>query len=440
MWSQIRLMFRWQRIALVLCVLGVTAHFTLVVLRVGNKIGDFDVNREFGRRFLAGEYLYKDAQCFNYMPVSALYWSPLAWVPPRVGMAVRYLVALFCLGPTLRWLHKMVFAGHPWELRKTLAIAFISLLLASHYLVRDLDDGGPHIILLGILVGGFYCLWQGRKKTGALWLGLAAAVKITPGLIVPFLLWKRQWRLAAYTSIAALGWIILPALWMGPPSWWRHQQEWSRVALSVFRDQPDPLREENEMRVQNQALKPALMRFLVAHLPGDPLRLDHAGYRDFLNLNPAAANRLANLALLLLVGGFCSKTRQSYCPERQPDWVKECGGLLLMMLLLSPLTWLQHAVWALPAIYVIVAANQKRPGAMTVLTLAIYALFALALNRETLGRSNYLLLLSYHVPTTCFLLLLLLSMQIRPAAEEGADELLSFPAMEPEPLRTRRAA
>jgi alpha-1,2-mannosyltransferase len=421
------------------CLLGLIVHFTITVHRVGNKIGDFDVHRDFGRAFLAGEYLYQGGQCFNYMPITAMFRAPLALVPPRVAMAGRYLVALVCLGLTLRFLHEMVFAARHMEGRKSFLIALLTLLFAGHYLLRDLDDGGPHLILLAILVGGIYCVWQGRQKIGAMWLGLAIAVKMTPGLFLPFLLWKRQGRLAAYTSLATLGWTVLPAAWMGPASWWHHQQEWNQVAFSVFRDQPDSGRDDNELRVQNQSLKPAVMRFLAAHPPGHPLRLDHAGYYDFLNLKQATASRVANLALLALGCAFCWKTRKTYCPRHQADWLAECATLLLLMLLLSPLTWLQHVVWAVPAIYLIVAASQKGLTPLTVSTMTIYVVLSLVLNRELLGRANYLLLLSYHAHTVCMLLLLLLCLRVRQASAAAGGEMI-LPMSRPESSVKRRAA
>jgi uncharacterized membrane protein len=202
----------------------VLVHFVMTVGRVGTKIGDYDVNREFGRRFLAHSDLYEGGQCFNYLPISALYWAPLALVPPRVGMALRYLTALACLGLTFRLLRLMMFPQQPEKNGSTLAVTFVSLLLAIHYLIRDFDDGGPHVILLAILVGGIYCVWRGREKLGAFWLGLGIAVKITPGLFLPYLLWKRQWRLFGYTSVATALWVVLPAVWMGPASWWRHEE------------------------------------------------------------------------------------------------------------------------------------------------------------------------------------------------------------------------
>lgn len=406
-----------QRIILVICCLGLIAHLIVTVGRVGKKIGDYDVNREFGRRFLESEFLYKDGQCFNYMPISALYWAPLALVPPGVGMILRYLTALGCLGLTLRLLRLMAFPGQPSDSAKIFAVRWLTLFLAIHYLIRDFDDGGPHVILLAILVGGIYCLWRGREKLGAICLGLGIAVKITPGLFLPFFLWKRQWRSFAYTCAATMGWILLPAVWMGPASWWQHQHQWNQVALSVFRDLPDALRDDNEQRVQNQALKPALLRYLVSYPEGHSLRLEHTGYVDFLKWSPAAANRAANFVLLGLWMLFCWRSRGSWNGSEPRVMLGESAGLLLLVLLFSPVTWLQHFVFALPAIYLIVAQEQVGARAWARWLLGVYVVFALLMNRELLGRENYLLLLSYHTHTICLLLLFTLIV-IRPHSRE----------------------
>ncbi len=388
-----------------ICCLSLLVHFTITVSRVGTKIGDYDVNREFGQRFLAHSDLYQGGQCFNYMPISALYWAPLALAPPRVGMALRYVVALVCLGLTIRFLWLLTAPGQRLDSRKSWAIIGVSLFLTGHYLIRDFDDGGPHVILLAILMGGMYCFWRGREKLGAFWLGLGIAVKITPGLFLPYFLWKRQWRWAGYTFASTVGWILLPAIWMGPVSWWRHQREWNQVALSVVHDSSDALREDNEQRVQNQALKPALLRYFVTYPTGHPMRLEQAGYFDFLNCSPDAASRAANLVLLGLGGIFCWRSRQTWNGSGPRIVLGETSALLLLVLLFSPVTWLQHFVFALPAIYWIVATELSSPRPMTRCLLALYVLLAVIMNRELLGRANYLLLLSYHTHTLCLLLL-----------------------------------
>ena len=50
-------------------------------------------------------------------------------------------------------------------------IGLIAVFLASHFIVRDLDDGGPHTILLAILTAGIYSAFKQRKCMSAIWLG-----------------------------------------------------------------------------------------------------------------------------------------------------------------------------------------------------------------------------------------------------------------------------
>jgi len=425
--GHVRFIGKWQFALLLACSIGVLIHFWITVSRVGSKIGDYDVNREFGRRFLAHEELYEGGQCFNYMPVSALYWAPLALVSPRVGMACRYLAAIVCLGLTFRMLSSMAFSDRRADWGKASAVTLLSTVLALHYLLRDFDDGGPHVILLAILTGGVYCIWRGRGKLAAFWLGLGIATKITPGLFLPYLLWKRQWRIAAYAGVATILWILLPAIWMGTGSWWRHQQQWNQVALSVFQESHDPDREDNEQRVQNQALKPAIMRYLIIYPPGHPMRLDQAGYHDFLNWSPAKASRVADMAAIMIAIVFCWRARKTLSEAEPKTILGEMSALLLLVLLFSPVTWLQHFVFAMPAIF----GTVTKPSRMlTRWLLGLYVILALVINRELVGKENYLLLLSYHTHTVCLLLLFTLVMvDVSPLEHEIQEEqVLEFPS------------
>src|SRR5262245_31415986 len=133
--GHVRFFGKWQFALLLACSIGVLIHFWITVSRVGSKIGDYGVNREFGRRFLAHEELYEGGQCFNYMPVSALYWAPMALVSPRVGMAGRYLIAIVCLGLTFRMLSSMAFSDRRADWGKASAITLLSIVLALHYLL-----------------------------------------------------------------------------------------------------------------------------------------------------------------------------------------------------------------------------------------------------------------------------------------------------------------
>ncbi len=422
MFARFRVLPRAQQVLLLVALVIVLAHLAFLIQRRVQTAGDFDIHREFGRRFLAGEALYEDGTCYNYLPVSGLYWAPLALVPPTVGFVVRYVAALACLWLTMRWLRALA----PASGRNSFAVAVLVLLLSSQYLLRDLDDAGAHLLLLAMLVGGTYCAWQGRQKLGALWFGLAIALKLTPGILLPFLLWKRRWRLAVYTGLATVFWIVLPMAWLGTVSWWRDQQQWNHVVVDLVRGTPRPESDENELRVQNQSLKLALMHCLTAYPPDHPLRSQEANW-SLLDLGPASARRWATVGMLVLLAVFCLAARPEtgdmlhYSNEAYRLFSIDCAGLLILMLLLSPVTWLQHLVWTVPGLYYVVAADwsRRRLGMIANVLLGIFAVGAVVLNRELLGKNLSLLLLANHLHTVV-MLILLGSDRLAPAHTEEA--------------------
>jgi hypothetical protein len=400
---------RSQQILVLIGLSAVLWHLAYIVQRTAHQTGDYHVNREFGRRFLAGESLYEGGLCFNYMPISALYYAPLALLPATVGLVVRYLAALGCLVLVLRWLQQM----NPAVARTPFAVAAVTLVLAAHYLARDFDDGGAHTLLLTLLVGGAWCLWRGRHVLGATWFGLAIALKMTPALLLPFLLWKRQWRTAALTVVAVVAWVVLPAVWLGWQPWWAEQQKWNQVVIGMALGKPSPAMEDNDLHVQNQSLKLALLHGLRTYPEGHPLNESQTGWHG-LDLNPRAASMLTMLLMGGLFGGFCHIARPD-TGLQEAAWPVEFAGLWLLMLLLSPVTWVQHLVWTVPALYALMAVDLRaRPwGGAVMVLLAVWAVVVLGLNRELLGKATYLMLLGNHLHTACLLTLLGLVVWLR---------------------------
>lgn len=400
--------FRVQHIFIAACVVIVAVQWVVIAQRRATHLGDFDWSREFGRRFLAREYLYAGGLHYPYMPSAAMYFAPLAMINPSVGIVMRYAVAVGCLWLTFRMLHTMVRGRSKESPPNGFAIAALTLVLASQYIIRDLDDGGPHLILLAILVGGIYCAWGGQETKGAIWFGLATALKAPAGLFLPFFVWKRQWRLAAFGCAATGFWIVLPIVWMGPSGWWVHQWEWTRVALGSVLGHRAGLADKSEQRVQNQALRPAVMRYLVTYPESHPLRLSHPGYRPVMNLSAVTANGLAAGVMLGLLATFCWRARRGYHGRADPAWLLECSAVLILALLLSPVTWVQHLVLMVPALYLIAAegCGFKALGRPAATAMWAYVVLAIMLNREVLGKATSILLLSYHIHTLAMLLVL----------------------------------
>jgi hypothetical protein len=237
---------------------------------------------------------------------------------------------------------------------------------------------------------------------GAVLFGLGIALKITPALFVLLFLWKRQWRTAFYTVLAAIFWIVLPAAYMGPTNWWEHQAEWTRNAALSLSDQQTEGREENELQTANLSLRHTLMRYLVTYPENHRLRQVDSTYRPVLDLPPRSATLIVVVVALSLLGLFAWSSRESFQGPRDTAWARDCAGVLILALLLSPITWNQHLVWLIPAAFIVVAAVRTRSGWSYTgyVMLGVYVLLTMGLNHElvvkTLGKVSWETLKSYH--------------------------------------------
>ncbi len=417
---------RGQLLMVVVWMLVFAAHWAVMVDRLDSHSGDFDISREFGRRFLAGEPLYHGGLHYPYLPAAAAAFAPLALFDRQVAFTLRYALALACLWLTLRLLSGIVRErGLDLSDSERLLVAAVSVLFAAHYVFRDLADAGPQIILVFVLVAGIAAVARGRDGIGAACFGLATALKPPCALLIPFFLWTRRWRLALLTTIALAAWVALPMLWMGPRSWASHHVEWARTALASAAGAPVAGADESESRPQNQALRPLIMRLSGAQ-------------------TPVAANVIALGVLVLVAFGMECGSLLPLCPGRlgarvrerslarrkrwqaaalQTDWLAHSSAILVLSLLLSPVTWVQHLVLMLPALYVlVVTAHSFRPlGTGLKIAAGVYALMALVVNRELVGRTFYVELLNFGLQTACMLLVLGMVVWWRPATNTASE-------------------
>lgn len=360
---------------------------------------DIDIHREIGRRFLSGEYLYANDYCYMYLPTTGIYFAPLLMLDRNPSLALRYAVAVGCLVVTIVLFHRMLCGPSHSNVWSRLLVGVGAGALTLQFILNDLDDGGPHLILLGILTCAIYAVWTGKERLGAIILGFGITLKITPALFVLLFLWKRQWRLASYTVLATVFWIVLPAVYMGPMNWWTHQAEWTQnVVLSVLDRQAEG-RQENELQKANLSLRHTMLRYLVTYPPDHRLRQVDPGYRPVLDLPTGAATLIVAIAALAIVGLFAWSTRQQVDGPRDPTWARDFAGTLLLALFFSPITWDQHLVWMIPAAYVVVAAAARLNGELTrtgYIILAMYVVLTMVLNYEVVGSARWEGLKSFH--------------------------------------------
>ncbi len=261
---------------------------------------------------------------FTYSPMAALVFAGLSVVPMT---ALKWLVtagSIVCLTGTL-WLTwgMLGYRRSADRLGATLGTAGIALWLGP--VQQTIGFGQVNLILMLIIVADL-CLPDTSWAKGA-GVGLAAGFKLTPLIFIPYLLLTRRFR-AAGVSLTTFALTIAGSLILLPgPS----RQFWfSGLFLNSGRI-------GNTAYVGNQSLNGSLTRLL--------------------GRTPAAHPYWLGIAVAIGVVGLLLA---AWAARRG----QEMAGILtcaLTGLLISPVSWAHHWVWAAPAL-VTAADAAIRPG------------------------------------------------------------------------------
>ena len=379
-------------------VLTLVVHGAFIIHRRLQRPGDFDIAREFGRRFAAHEYLYRNNLHFPYLPAAAMVFAPLSFVPASVAFALQYTLALVAFWYTLAFLFKMRVADQPDLAGRGFAVGTAVVILAGQYILHDLGNAGPHLLLLFLAVLATRLVWRDRPLLAAPVYGLLIAVKPPFALLLAFFAWKGRRRLLAASAAALALWLLAPMIHMGWDAWWTHHLAWARAAFPFL-----PFADHSTAAEAPAAGAP------VAVTAADILEWNknQSLYAALLRHLPFVPRLAAPLVMLALLA-FCAwRTRRPYAPA-DPRWLAESSAALLLCVLFSPITWVQHLVFAVPALFLIVAERRSRSlaGAARLLLLGAFALLAVVLNPEVLGRETSFRFLGYGPHAVAMLLLL----------------------------------
>jgi len=320
--------------ALVLLVVALpTAYHYLVQWPQDQWQVDVEVYREAARSVVYGRPLYDQLTeppqllPFTYPPFAALVALPLAMLPFRaVGVLWTVAQVLATYATVLLAFRPLLARASAWRWVAGAALT------APVLWMLPVSDGirfgqiNAFIVLLCtadlLAVRAPWARWTGAR--GAL-IGLATAIKLTPGVFLLHFVWSRRWREAFTVAAAAafatvLAFLVLPeaslAFWGG--------------ALS------DPARLGPNAGTTNQSLRGVLLR-----------------------LGPDGASGTALwMVLVATVGavGFTVARRAAAAGDR----VSELAAVGLMAVLLSPVAWIHHFAWMTLAVAALAGDGRSR--------------------------------------------------------------------------------
>ncbi|MGF1581535.1 MAG: glycosyltransferase family 87 protein [Gemmataceae bacterium] len=391
--------------------------------------GDFMCHRGVGQAFLAGNpyecgqdiYPVARTMMITVFAFGSLYFArTLSYVLAIIAL----LVCFFC------W--KSIANGEKKVSSKISQVAALfTVVLSCAFLIRDLDECGLQLFTLFFLSAGGYSLYHGKKLWSGFWLATAAMWKVTPIVFLPFLLWKREWKAAGWMGGFLLAWCVAPMPFVGVEMTVKCHQQWLARSIKIASaKQAYPSQLELEApKVYNLSLHATIARNLETYPPSHPLHLDHPAFFQFGNLPPLTAYYAVRGVLLvlglILAWRFWGNWSQS---NGSPRFAHEWAAVCILSAILSPVTWKQHLVLMLPALFLIFRNFLSEPSVAPWrrVSLLIVALIFL-IRRELIGKPLALVLLAYKVDTFAVLLLMLLILTpSRKSQSQDEPKLLAY--------------
>src|ERR1700728_1931034 len=258
---------------------------------------------------------------FTYTPFAALLFAAGSGAPFATWQAGLTVLTIALL-PVVAYL-SLGLAGRPAGLaRAAAAFAIAAVGLWLEPVAMTLFFGQINLVLLALVVGD---LALPERITGkGIGIGLAAGIKLTPLIFIPYLLFTRRMRAAAVSALTfavtvGLGFALLPhssaVYWGG---------EFTRPGSKPF-------------HLDNQSLN------------GVILRLSHAG--------PDAHAYWLVAAVVVGIGGLAT----SILASRRGHELLGLVACAATGLLVSPLTWSHHYVYVIPAL-ALALYGPRRPG------------------------------------------------------------------------------
>ena len=314
----------------------------------GHRLGlDFDVYRAAGNSVLHGASVFDPALSssmrhplpFTYPPLAALFAVPFALVGNRVGFALWDAVSVVALLFVVR------VTAQPFLRRQTRPVLALTLAvlvaLALTPVVAALDLGQVGIPLMALCL--FDCVLERPRLPRGVMIGIATAVKLLPGIFIPYL-WLTGRRRAAATATAVFAGCSLATFAFLPRDshvfWTSRVFDNSRVGRITY--------------FTNQSLYGMARRAFGAHT-GLVLALW--------------------VPVAVVVVGF--GLRHAVLASRRGQELLGISMTALVGVLVSPVSWVHHLVWIVPVLAVLIGDTTDRRR--VTLAVSIAAFFALRL-------------------------------------------------------------
>ena len=293
---------------------------------------------------------------YAYPPFFALLWTPLTVLPVWISQAVWYLVIVGTLFASLRLCEtfaRRLFPG-AWSEVELALLRTLSFVLSLKFILAVLENQAYDSIAFLFIALGLLALMRGRTLAGAASLAAAAALKVTPLIFLPYLVFKRRFAAAGIFIGVLVLLTLLPDILLPPKTGW-HVTVWLRdvilapLDMQFGFDLPFWVTDSP----MNQTFRAALVRlFTGVH--------ETQSYQTVFTI---MTSRPYTIALYSVMGIYVAAAGLVMLKSRRDDRLIAVDGALLIVsaLLLTPVSSQSHFVGLMLPYALVAAALIKQP-------------------------------------------------------------------------------
>ncbi|MGY4369382.1 hypothetical protein ACVW1A_005447 [Bradyrhizobium sp. LB1.3] len=309
------------------------------------KTKDYGLWYWAGQQVLQGGPLYPDDIHeyfeFIYPPLPAILLAIPSWFGKVALYTVLSILNIVAWWYTGMFSNAMTGSGHrpgPW-------LEALPAFVTVTFVFDMFDLGQPNLVLLAMMLYGFWSLQHQRSWLAGFMFALATAIKVFPIAVLPYLVWRRKWG-AAVATITFTGMLlyVVPAPIRGSERNAAELKTWYQGMVGSSSEKGFGQRDEQNWSWVNQSL------IAVTHRLVRPINYN----QEDANKPPRTMNvidvdyRTANwivlvLSALLGLAFVAIMPRQGRRTARSD--AEELGILFCLMTVASPLARQYYFMW-----------------------------------------------------------------------------------------------
>jgi hypothetical protein len=324
---------------------------------------DFTVYQAAARAIIDGTSIY-DAKnirgwYYMYLPAFAVAMLPFGLLSAGWGAGIWYVLSVLMLAHMIHVSVTIAKRFFPKTRLDDTWLYTLATLAIAWPAISGLARGQVSIVLAWLVTLSIWLMLERRNILAGLCLAGGIIIKIFPALLLAYFIWRKRWL----TAGAAAVWLVLlvlglPSLVFGAHENWRLLEHWvTRIAMPA--NLPDDA--ETNLRydqmidpriARNQSVQAVTIRWLAGS--DDESEIDER--------EPLA--RQVAMVINLLLAGASAVVLWRNAPANRPAGILQISLVLLLMLFLSPVSWVHNYVLvAMPlALAIAAAADPTAPA------------------------------------------------------------------------------